>query len=112
MRVVGEGRPVVTPQLALALDDSSDLSPATRPAPARHLCAGCRQRPARFQYRGHVKADRSHTLCFQCYRAAMDRVRRGVRPPVPSAADTRYEELARRRRRAQIAARHALAAIS
>ncbi len=98
----------MTPQLALVLDDSDSVGSASRPRPVRHLCAACRQRPARFQHRGRVRADRSHTLCFQCYRAAMDRAREDVRLVVRAAADTRYEELARRRRRAQIAARHAL----
>jgi hypothetical protein len=41
----------------------------------RHLCAACQERRARFQYRGVVKADRQHVLCFQCYRAARERLR-------------------------------------
>lgn len=41
----------------------------------RHLCAGCKQQPARFQYRGRVRADRDHNLCFRCYRAEVDRLR-------------------------------------
>ncbi len=32
-------------------------------------CQSCRQRKARFQYRGAVRADRDHTLCFECYRS-------------------------------------------
>jgi hypothetical protein len=35
----------------------------------RRLCAQCRDRKARFQYRGVVGADRHHTLCFACFRA-------------------------------------------
>lgn len=126
-------------QLALALDDSFPLDTPARPAQDRHLCARCQSRPARFQYRGAVKADRSHTLCFQCYRAALDSVRTvrfraapaglartGDGQPVafPSivarpgvvarandeAATQRDEALSLRRRRAQIAARHALRA--
>ena len=79
----------MTVQLALALEDTGSLAPATRPNPGRHLCTGCGQRPARFQYLGQVKADRSHTLCFQCYRAARDRAR--VRAPqgATATADTR-----------------------
>lgn len=45
-----------------------------RTAP-RHLCAACRERRARFQYRGEVKADRQHVLCFQCFRSACERLR-------------------------------------
>lgn len=41
----------------------------------RHLCLGCRRHPARFQYRGEVRADRDHNLCFKCYRAEVNRQR-------------------------------------
>jgi len=41
----------------------------------RHLCVTCQARKALFRYRGIVKADRTHTLCFQCFRAAQDRAR-------------------------------------
>lgn len=99
------------------------------PLPCHHPCAACGSRPARFQYRGIVKADRSHTLCFQCFRAAVNRVRlalRMVEPQRPAAIApgpraprlrgapqdeanaAKYDELARRRRHAQIAARHAI----
>ncbi len=115
--------------LKLPLDDSAAaerLRPS--PSPFHHPCAACGTRPARFQYRGIVKADRSHTLCFQCFRAAVNRVRlalRMVEPRGPAAVvpgpgaprlrvaqdeanAPKYDELARRRHRAQIAARHAL----
>jgi len=60
----------------------------------RTLCAACRERKARFRYRGEVRADRDHTLCFECYRAEINRARaRRLReratPPVirsPSSA--------------------------
>ena len=42
---------------------------------AKHVCEGCRERKARFQYRGVVKADRAHTLCFACFRSERDRLR-------------------------------------
>jgi hypothetical protein len=42
---------------------------------SRHLCAACRERRARFQYRGEVRADHHHVLCFQCFRAARERMR-------------------------------------
>jgi hypothetical protein len=41
----------------------------------RKLCQGCHERKARFQYRGIVRADRDHTLCFECYRSERDRQR-------------------------------------
>jgi hypothetical protein len=40
---------------------------------ARQMCERCRDRKARFQYRGQVRADREHTLCFECYRSERDR---------------------------------------
>jgi hypothetical protein len=42
---------------------------------SRHLCVVCRQRRAVFRYRGVVKADATHTLCFQCYRSLIDSMR-------------------------------------
>ena len=41
----------------------------------KHWCQACRARKARFQYRGVVKADRTHTLCFACFRSERDRQR-------------------------------------
>jgi len=42
---------------------------------SRHLCARCRERKARYQYRGVVRADRQHVLCFQCFRSAREQLR-------------------------------------
>ena len=42
---------------------------------SRRTCASCRERKARFQYRGGVRADRHHTLCFECFRSERERVR-------------------------------------
>lgn len=41
----------------------------------RTLCAACQERKARFKYRGEVRADRDHTLCFECYRGEINRAR-------------------------------------
>src|SRR4051812_32152368 len=41
----------------------------------KHLCAACQERKARFRYRGEVRADRDHTLCFACYRGQVSRTR-------------------------------------
>jgi hypothetical protein len=86
------------------------------------LCAGCRSKEARYGFRdesaGDPEATRPRTLCFECFRvelarrqAIAARLARGwnaeeVRLPLE---DT-LRELTRRRRRAQIAARHALGA--
>ena len=87
--------------------------------PARPLCAGCREREARYGFRpenaeGHD--DRPSTLCFECFRMEINRrqaiaarMARGwnaqqARLPL----DDRLRTLDRRRRRAQIAARRAI----
>jgi hypothetical protein len=36
------------------------------------ICLECRQRRARFRFRGIVRADRDHTLCFRCYRSLLN----------------------------------------
>jgi hypothetical protein len=45
-----------------------------RPLP-RHTCRLCEAHPARFRYRGEVRADRDHELCFRCFRATINRLR-------------------------------------
>ncbi|MEQ1757027.1 MAG: hypothetical protein ABL986_01830 [Vicinamibacterales bacterium] len=90
-----------------------------RPRRARTLCAGCRAKEARYGFRSGEEAgpaDRPRTLCFDCFRmelsyreAIAQRLSRGwngTQADLPLA-----EKLAgadRQRRRAQIAARHAL----
>jgi hypothetical protein len=52
---------------------------------ARHLCERCRERKARFSHGGVVKADKSHTLCFACFRSERERLRARLlaeRPPM------------------------------
>lgn len=39
---------------------------------AKRMCVNCNTRPARYRYHGHVRRDRTHVLCFQCYRAVRD----------------------------------------
>ena len=43
--------------------------------PFRRACIECRVQPALFQYRGRVRADRDHTLCFRCFRSEVQRQR-------------------------------------
>lgn len=90
------------------------------------LCLACGERRAVFSYRGVVKADRHHTLCFACYRAEANRLRArllsaapaGVAPveaglrPSKTFGDRAalLADLGARRRRAQILARRALEA--
>jgi hypothetical protein len=47
----------------------------TRTKDDRRLCLNCRLRRARFLYRGRVKHDPRHALCFRCYRAVRDAMR-------------------------------------
>jgi hypothetical protein len=99
-------------------------------ANAAPLCAGCRRNEARYGFRvadAEPGEDRPRTLCFSCFRIELDyrqavaaRLARGwnaeqVRLPLnlPERLngvpfEETLHELTRRRRRAQIAARHAL----
>jgi len=86
----------------------------------RTLCAACRAREARYGFRDEHDDDpaveRPRTLCFDCFRMEMDRRRivaaqlaRGwnaTQKELPLA--DKLETFARRRGRAQIAARRAL----
>jgi hypothetical protein len=93
------------------------------PRPVRHAvptCAGCREREARYGFRAHdddPAAERPRTLCFDCFRIEITR-RQAARAQLARGWNARQatlplehtlESLSRRRRRAQIAARHALA---
>jgi hypothetical protein len=42
---------------------------------ARRTCQICQDRKARFRYRGEVRADSQHVLCFECYRSERNRRR-------------------------------------
>jgi hypothetical protein len=83
------------------------------------LCAGCRAKEARYGFRNaddDPAIERPRTLCFECFRVEIGRrqaiaaqLARGwnaeqARLPLEETLKT----LTRRRRRAQIAARHAL----
>src|SRR3954463_7068505 len=52
----------------------------------RRRCQSCAERKARFRYRGVVKADRDHTLCFECFRAERDRRRARLLAAIPPAS--------------------------
>jgi hypothetical protein len=86
------------------------------------MCAACRAREARYGFRDRAEDDptveRPNTLCFDCFRMEMDR-RRAVAEQIARGWNAKQAELplagtleavTRRRRRAQIAARHALGA--
>ena len=86
---------------------------------AAPLCAGCRQREARYGFRvddAPPGDDRPRTLCFSCFRIELDyrqavaaRLARGWNAQqVELPLEETLRQLTRRRRRAQIAARHAL----
>jgi hypothetical protein len=107
--------------MQLALYKAGRAGEAERAGEAgRVLCAACREREARYGFRDEHDEDpaieRPRTLCFDCFRMEMDRRRivaaqlaRGwnaTQTELPLA--TRLETLARRRGRAQIAARRAL----
>ncbi len=83
------------------------------------LCAGCREHEARYGFRVDEQTpstERPRTLCFNCFRIELGR-RQAVAERMARGWDATQTELPlsetlaqldRRRRRAQIAARHAL----
>ncbi len=97
-----------------------ECSPGGRARRQPPVCAACRTSEARYGFRREGAddpvGDRPRTLCFECFRvevlrrqAVQARMARGwngqqVRLPL----DERLRRLDRQRRRAQIAARHAL----
>jgi hypothetical protein len=98
----------------LALDDRWTDRPRPEPRAAKKvLCAACQAREARYGFRGDAddpQVERPRTLCFECFRAEIGRRQEAAqavqgRLPLEQTLDL----LSRRRRRAQIAARHALA---
>jgi hypothetical protein len=82
------------------------------------VCAGCREKEARYGFRddGDPAAGRPRTLCFECFRveigrrqAVAARMARGWNAQqVTLPLEETLRALNTRRRRAQIAARHAL----
>ena len=50
----------------------------------QRLCETCRQRKARYRFRGGVRADRQHTLCFACFRSLRDRHHAQSRVDLPA----------------------------
>ncbi len=103
---------------SLALVETRGEGPRRSPGRAPRVCLECGERPARYCYHGRVRADRTHTLCFECYRAYLNRCREaargtgaGVSADLPRRArdvvdrDALMTELARRRRQAILAAR-------
>jgi hypothetical protein len=86
------------------------------PRPVTRVCAGCRAREARYGFREARQMENSRTLCFACFRMELDR-RHAVAERLARSWDADQaslplaqvlEDATRRRRRAQIAARHAL----
>lgn len=91
-----------------------------RPARQPRLCAACQAKEARYGFRPEgvqaATTDRPSTLCFECFRSEIDRrqrlaalMARGWNAQQASLPlEDTLNELSLRRRRAQIAARHAL----
>jgi hypothetical protein len=83
------------------------------------LCAGCREKEARYGFRDDDEdptLERPRTLCFSCFRAELLR-RQAVKARLARGWNAQQaalpleqtlKQLTQRRRRAQIAARHAL----
>ena len=56
---------------------------------SRYSCQSCRDRKARFSHRGSVRADRDHTLCFECFRRERERQRAQRLAQVPAVPPLR-----------------------
>jgi|SRR5688572_20310740 len=86
---------------------------ARRQAAKPVLCASCQAHEARYGFRADTDdphVDRPRTLCFECFRAEIARRQEAARAvQVRLPLEETLDRLNRRRRRAQIAARHALA---
>ena len=41
--------------------------------PIQRLCETCRQRKAKYRFRGRVRANRQHILCLACFLSLRDR---------------------------------------
>ena len=102
-------------QLALYERDGSR---AVRRGPEIVMCAGCRAKEARYGFRDEHRLERPRTLCFECFRIEVAR-RQAVAARVSNGWNAHQvslplsetlEQVGRRRRRAQIAARKALGA--
>jgi hypothetical protein len=89
-----------------------------QPVAAPQPCAGCREKEARYGFRdeGDPIAARPRTLCFECFRVEIGR-RQAVAAQLARGwnahqarlpLDETLHQLSLRRRRAQIAARHAI----
>ena len=91
--------------------------PSARPPPrSKPVCAGCRAKEARYGFHDEELLEPSRTLCFECFR--LEIARRQERTEQLARAwnaaqlelpiSETLDQIDRRRRRAQIAARHAL----
>ena len=70
-------------------------------------CQSCRERKARFAYRGVVRADRDHTLCFERFRSERDRRRARTLAAAPKRA-LPYSPFGTRLTERQVAHRQAM----
>ena len=91
--------------------------PAARPARrVKALCGGCRAKEARYGFRDEALLEPSRTLCFDCFRLEIVRRQERAEQLARARNATQLElpisetldQIDRRRRRAQISARHAL----
>ena len=125
---MGQALPGVDEGQQLALHDgwtSGERGAALRrsgvavPPSRTLLCAGCREKEARYGFRdveGDPTTERPRTLCFSCFRveltrrqAVQARLARGWNAQqVSLPLEETLKQITHRRRQAQIAARHAL----
>ena len=115
LRRPGDAAALRRPGDAATLRRSGVGAPASRTV----LCAGCREKEARYGFRdeeGDPTTERPRTLCFSCFRVELTR-RQAVKArlargwnaeQVSLPLEETLKQITHRRRQAQIAARHAL----
>ena len=100
-------------QLALNQAWTTPPRPQTLPRPTPALCTGCQAREARYGFRSDQAdplVERPRTLCFECFRVEIGRRRSAAETiQVRLPLEQTLQSLRVRRRRAQMAARRALA---
>jgi hypothetical protein len=107
---------VAVDQLALYEREQAPRSRSLPARPVTRVCAGCRAKEARYGFRDERHVERPRTLCFECFRMELTR-RQAIAARRSQGWDAEQTSLPlsdvlesadRRRRQAQIAARHAL----
>lgn len=58
---------------------SGEVNFKLKKMPSKKVCRVCLERRALFRFRGVVKWDKHHSLCFRCFRSQANRLREIIR---------------------------------